>query len=280
MYKATLSSLFLAQLQSPPRVIFEEAVEELEEISEIDEELAWQTDNDDEPEDGVEKHQGRTASSDSDETPVYPADAPSRQEILWPKLRGTLMSGWRGWRTGSQPCTPATEEPPMLAAAAAPASPKIKIPAMDYFGAAAPAQLEVRPDPQAQAQLPKLSPEFVFGRRTPSPVSGEPFAVTVNGILHETTLPPFGRRLRAASADQLNLTEHQREAAQRITTNSNSTATATATTTQEQRHLHRKNLSHRLTSSVGPRMQGQSFDAASLQKLRQSANGTPRYDWI
>lgn len=185
----------------------------------------------------------------SGEPPALPLYSPRRQSIKRAHFAGKLSfgsGGWRGWRTGSQPCTPVEEAPPSVMSLtsasaalrqpldAAPSSlstqstsssaldgssfdanPGIQVLSpkagtiskplesneMDYFASALSARLLnsrsnssngntlshisegnsdtaslnlpsngwQQQDLSAGHVLPKLSPEFTFGRRTPSP---------------------------------------------------------------------------------------------------------------
>ena len=211
----------------------------------------------------------------------------NRQEILSPRLRLSVMGGWRGWRTGSQPCTPVAEEPPKLETATTSIqSPLPKPYEQDYFGTATTtAQKDILDQISSTLtsslnsavsdstqcveviplRLPRLSPDFTFGRHVLVPPIEE---ATDN----YTDIPPLqhSRRLRAASADQVNLPHHHQQT---------SPFKPSLAQAQAQRSLHKHKLSLRMNGSV-PRVQGQSFDAVALKKFRESAGGVPKYAWI
>jgi len=233
-----------------------------------------------------------------------------RQSIIKNHRAGKLSmggGGWRGWRTGSQPSTPCDELPPALQLQNSlltptkdhPISPRTTSTSeMDYFGTAMADKLasiaeastpnllleQLAEDTavptlliaESSSTLPKLSPDFSFGRRTPTPTpSTLASSIDAPSIDVSQAINSIGRP-RAASADQVKLASMADEAS---SASSPSLSTARA---QGQRRLHRMRMSNVRHSTVGsgPRMPTQSFDAQAIAKLKNSAGSATRYDWI
>lgn len=257
-------------------------------------------------------------------------------------LSGGGWRGWRA--TSSQPSTPADELPPALASQTSTENALSSSGPGDYFGSvllgrlnsiteaispeadSPPVQAKHVPVPlvlldlpspsskrnaqttepvsRSTSPLPKLSPEFSFGRRTPSPAPSEQNAshlfqsqsqvgltapdsdpekraITVVSMrrfskeLPPSALPvPGTRRARAASADYLASRANSRPAAP-VTSASAPLASAQQTTGGA---AHRSRLAQRKQAGSGPRLQARSFDAEELNLLRNM--GRPKYGWV
>lgn len=217
-------------------------------------------------------------------------------------------AGWRNWRAGSQPGTPSGEVPPQLSYIVQPPSVGASSTAdpSDYFGVAMTSRLasitEASPSSQgtsmlrvgsqerALMQLPKLSPEFSFGRRTPSPAPPSISEASSSYItateeddvaplatprkLRESLVPmpgkaPPQRRNRAASADHGVLPNPKHVAANPVTTARVGSSSSVS---------HRNRLAMRKFAGNAPRFQARSFDAEELKLLREMT--APKYNWI
>lgn len=211
------------------------------------------------------------------------------------KLSG---SGWRGWRAGSQPCTPVSEDVPQLAMpgvtihqSVSPTSTTFQ-PSPDYFGTALRTRLnsisetlDVNPFQLSSSSttdssvksastpnthnFPKLSPDFKFGGPgVSSSVGMQPQPALLAHIanvadtfsLSNVNVP---RRMRAASANELG-----------------QSCRKDSVTSHTQRTSHRSRLLQRKNGTRGPSLQMRSFDAEALQQLRDSGAGMARYEWI
>ena len=218
-----------------------------------------------------------------------------------------VNGGWRNWRAaGSQPATPSGEVPPLLSYSVQPpsAGPLATEPG-DYFGTAMTSRLnsiaEASPSPRSSAMLkvesqeramstlPKLSPEFSFGRRTPSPAPpSEPdqgsalleeeraISPCASRKVRESIvplpakLPQQQRRNRAASADHLGPAFPKPAAAVNPVPAAKQTSSSSVS--------HRNRLAMRKFAGNAPRFQARSFDAEELKLLREMT--APKYSWI
>ena len=222
------------------------------------------------------------------------------------RLSGTgsfVNGGWRNWRAAgsSQPSTPSGEVPPHLSYQVQPptASAASSISETDYFGSglvtrlnsieeASPSSGMLRVDSQdrSRSSLPKLSPEFSFGRRTPSPAPALTESEKVFQVVQEETdetpcvLRPVResivpiqqkqRRNRAASADHLGPGFVKPQ----IVANPVAAAKALSSSSVS----HRNRLAMRTFAGNAPRFQARSFDAEELKLLREMT--APKYSWI
>lgn len=202
-----------------------------------------------------------------------------RQSVKAPRVS---RGGWRGWRSASQPQTPADEVPP--------SQPSIQVSQpTDYFFGQAAALPEISPTDATFNQhdimapdspKPRLSPEFTFGRRTPSPNPGSrsskaSYTSHTNENPTIFKVPSHYRHKghhnvgsRAASEDHIALDQSPMRGQCR------------STSPGSHRLSYRTRLTMRQRVTHGPRHVAHSFDADQLRRLRESGSHRKLYDWI
>lgn len=212
------------------------------------------------------------------------ADAQGRLSVRVPKLS---RGGWRGWRSGSQAATPSTrtsgDYPSIYVAEHA----EDLAQALESEIQIAHQQDRLEVSTPNGSPKPRLSPEFTFGRGTPSPRLGHRqgdsprSSRTLSQELPEENFKAPQPKLqakkghstsRAASEDHIVIPDSRQWSWQ---------GSSSTNGTQEPRLSHRTRLHLRkATTNQGPRNFAQSYDTNELQRMRESANGKPKYDWI
>lgn len=117
--------------------------------------------------------------------------------------------------------------------------------------------------------LPKLSPDFSFGRTTPA-ADGEPSKIPASSSYGQS------RRNRAASAQPLGM----HRANQPSVSVSQTRPAGICDIHHSQQTVHRNKLASRRHASVGPRDQSKIIDLETLNRLRDRASSIPKYEWI
>lgn len=180
------------------------------------------------------------------------------------KIPSFSRNGWRGWRSGSQAGTPNTrtsgDYPTIFVADHA----ESLAHALQSEINTAVQQKMLEASNSSGSPKPKLSPQFSFGGRTPSPRPG-------SGTEDSPAFKRGHNTSRAASEDHIVVQDSKAWGWQ-------GSASARA---PETRLSHRSRLNLRkATTNQGPRNFTQSFDTNELQRLRESAGGRPKYQWI
>ncbi|KAK9897443.1 hypothetical protein P389DRAFT_57075 [Cystobasidium minutum MCA 4210] len=223
--------------------------------------------------------------AENDEASPSPTEAQGRLSVRVPKLS---RGGWRGWRSTSQSATPSSR--------ASGDYPTIYV-AEHAEDLAQALESSIQQDHQQQDRLevstpsgspkPKLSPKFTFGRGTPSPRLGSredespsSSRTASRELLEEHFITPLPKSQakrghntsRATSEDHIAIHDNRQWSWQ----GSASTKDASQPTLSHRTRLHLR----KATTNQGPRNFAQSYDANELQRMRDSAGGRPKYDWI
>lgn len=231
-------------------------------------------------------HSAQFVVSESNQGETSPtSEAQGRLSVRIPKLS---RSGWRGWRSGSQAATPVTRTSGDYPSIFIGDHADDLTQALESEIKTAHEQNRLEVSTPNGSPKPKLSPEFTFGRGTPSPrlrqteqespSTMRTFREDLPSVEHFVAprAPAQAKKghstSRAASEDHIVVQDNRQWSWQ----GSSSTNSLPQTRLSHRTRLHLR----KTATNQGPRNFAQSYDTNELQRLRESANGKPKYEWI